>query len=181
MSQEVIKISVGSLNPVKINAVKNAFSTVFTDHKIECEGMHAPSGVPDQPMTALETREGAINRANFCKSSKVQADFYVALEGGIDQTLDGPMTFAYFAILDDEHQSIGRSASLPLPQGVYESLVSGKELGNVMDELFNTTNIKQKGGAIGLLTHGCQTRESVYTQALVLALAPFINRNLYNK
>jgi len=181
MPQEMIKILVGSLNPVKINAVNNAFKSVFPTLNIKCTGSHAPSGVSDQPMTANETREGAINRAQFCKLSEEIADYYVALEGGIDLTEDGPMTFAYFAILDSQHQSIGRSASLPLPHSVYESLKLGKELGDVMDELFNTTNVKQKGGAIGLLTNNNASRESIYTQALILALAPFLNRNLFNQ
>ena len=48
-----------------------------------------------------------------------------------------------------------------------------------MDRLFNTHNIKQKGGAIGLLTNELETRQSTYQQALVLALAPFIHRQLY--
>jgi inosine/xanthosine triphosphatase len=181
MSLEKIKILVASLNPVKIKAVNNAFATAFVNNEIDCKGIHAPSGVSEQPMTAFETREGAINRAKFCKKSGVVADYYVALEGGIDLTPDGPMTFAYFAIMDSQQQSIGRSASLPLPHCVYESLQSGKELGDVMDELFNTTNVKQKGGAIGLLTNNNATRESIYTQALLLALAPFLNPNLFKK
>jgi inosine/xanthosine triphosphatase len=180
MSKEVIKILVGSLNPVKINAVKNAFSNIFANNQIICKGTHAPSGVSEQPMTASETRLGAINRALFCKNGSNNADFYVALEGGVDLTEDGPITCAYFSIINNQQQSVGRSASLPLPQCVYESLKSGEELGNVMDDLFKTTNIKQKGGAIGLLTHNNATRESIYTQALILALSPFINADLYH-
>ena len=48
-----------------------------------------------------------------------------------------------------------------------------------MDRLFNTDNVKQKQGAIGLLTHGLATRESVYRQAIILAMAPFIHPDLY--
>ncbi len=55
MPQEVIKILVGSLNPVKINAVTNAFKIVFPNNEIQCKGTHAPSGVADQPMSANET------------------------------------------------------------------------------------------------------------------------------
>jgi non-canonical (house-cleaning) NTP pyrophosphatase len=72
-----------------------------------------------------------------------------------------------------------RSAILPLPKSVYRALEQGEELGTVMDQLFNTENIKQKGGAIGLLTNGRATRESNYTHALTLALAPFLHPELY--
>ena len=55
-------------------------------------------------------------------------------------------------IASDARTSIGRSCNLPLPAKVYQRLEQGEELGFVMDDLFNTKNIKQQGGAIGLLT-----------------------------
>ena len=104
MTQNSISILVGSLNPFKINAVKNAFANIFANNQIICEGMHAPSGVSEQPMTASETRLGAINRALFCKNASNNADFYVALEGGVDLTEDGPITCAYFSIINNQQQ-----------------------------------------------------------------------------
>jgi non-canonical (house-cleaning) NTP pyrophosphatase len=64
---------------------------------------------------------------------------------------------------------------------VYQALESGEELGHVMDRLFNTNNIKQKGGAIGLLTNHVATRQSNYTQALVLAMARFLHPDFYER
>lgn len=48
-----------------------------------------------------------------------------------------------------------------------------------MDRLFNTNNIKQKGGAMALLTNNLVTREGVYQLALLTALAPFVNPELF--
>ncbi|OBT08399.1 inosine/xanthosine triphosphatase [Shewanella sp. UCD-FRSSP16_17] len=180
-------IIVGSKNPVKVNAAKVAFSQYFPHHQIHCIGKHAPSLVADQPMTEQETKQGAINRVQFCQSedlanamAETKADFYIAMEGGVDHFDHGPATFAYMAIIHQQQISIGRSALLPLPAQVYQSLQQGEELGHVMDRLFNTDNIKQKGGAIGLLTQGLATRESIYTQAIILAMAPFINAEIFN-
>jgi inosine/xanthosine triphosphatase len=175
----MIKIVVGSKNPVKINAAKTAISDVFSLEEVECVGLDAPSNVADQPMTSDETRLGAINRIKHCQAH-THADFYVAIEGGVDQFEYGPATFAFVAIADQKQISIGRSCNLPLPTVIYQALKSGEELGHVMDRLFNTNNVKQKGGAIGLLTNGLATRESVYRQAMILAMAPFINPDLYN-
>lgn len=175
---QVVKVLVGSRNPVKIGAVRHALTPLFPDHLVECEGMHAASGVADQPMTAAETREGALNRMQVCRQHG-GADFYVALEGGVDVTVDGPGTFGYVAIAQGDEVSVGCSAWLPLPPVAYEALLEGEELGHVMDRLFGTTNIKQQGGAIGLLTNGHATRESAYTQALVLAMAPFLHPERY--
>jgi inosine/xanthosine triphosphatase len=176
---QTFSILVGSTNPVKINAAKTAIAQYFPEAIIQCSGMHAPSLVPEQPMTEAQTRLGAINRALYCQQ-QAQADFYVAIEGGVDSFDYGAATFAYMVILHKDKQAIGRSAQLPLPNKVYEALVAGEELGHVMDRLFNTHNIKQRGGAIGLLTQGLASRESNYTQALVLAMAPLINQDFFN-
>lgn len=178
MEKSTIKIIVGSKNPVKVNAVKGAIGSLFPNVEVECVGMHAPSGVPDQPMNSDETRIGAVNRVAYCKEH-TQANYYVAMEGGVDRFDYGAFTFAYVVIDSGEKQSVGRSAILPLPDSVYESLEQGEELGTVMDRLFGTTNVKQKGGAIGLLTNGQETRESAYNQALTLAMAPFLHPQRY--
>ena len=44
----VLQLCVGSTNPVKINAAKQAFEAVFSTYSIHCYGMNAPSGVADQ-------------------------------------------------------------------------------------------------------------------------------------
>jgi inosine/xanthosine triphosphatase len=176
-----IRICVGSTNPVKVNAAKQAFSTVFPDHVIHCQQMKTPSGVADQPMTEEETRLGAQNRARYCaEKSDNKNDYFVAMEGGVDKFEEGAATFAYVAILNQADQlSTGRSANLPLPQKIFKRLQQGEELGLVMDDIFNTSNIRQKGGAIGLLTNHAATRESIYTQALILALAPMLHPEHY--
>lgn len=172
------KIVVGSKNPVKINAAKTAICDILALDSVECIGIDAPSGVPEQPMTTDETKRGAINRVKYCQSN-TQGDFYLAIEGGVDLFEHGPATFAFVAIANQTQTSIGRSCNLPLPPAVYQALADGQELGHVMDRLFNTKNVKQKGGAIGLLTNGLATRESVYRQAVLLAMAPFVFPDLY--
>jgi inosine/xanthosine triphosphatase len=174
----MIKIVVGSKNPVKINAAKSAICDILELPEVECVGLNAPSKVAEQPMTSEETQLGAVNRVKYCQQHS-QADFYVAIEGGVDQFEYGPATFAFVVIANQKHMCIGRSCNLPLPPVIYQALQNGEELGHVMDRLFNTNNIKQKGGAIGLLTNGIATRESVYRQATLLAMAPFIHPDLY--
>lgn len=178
ISTPMIKIAVGSTNPIKVNAVKKAISEAWPNHDIQCFGMKAPSEVAEQPMTSIETLKGAVNRVKFCQQH-AEADFYAAIEGGVDNFEYGPATFAYVVIANHKRNSVGRSSNLPLPPVVYNALLNGEELGPVMDSLFKTDNVKQKEGAIGLLTNNLATRESVYTLATTLALAPFINPDLY--
>lgn len=174
----MIKIVVGSKNPIKISAVKTAICDVFSLKEVECVAINAPSNIAEQPMTSDETQHGAINRVKYCQQ-QAQADFYIAIEGGVDQFEYGPAAFAYVAIADQKQMSVGRSCNLPLPPVIYQALQNGEELGHVMDRLFNTNNVKQKQGAIGLLTNGLTTRENVYHQATLLAMAPFMHPDLY--
>ncbi|MCF2908762.1 inosine/xanthosine triphosphatase [Pseudoalteromonas sp. DL2-H2.2] len=174
----VIKVLVGSKNPVKINAARQIFTQYYPDSDIQCEGLDAPSGVANQPLGEADTLLGAQNRVRYLVDQHT-ADYYCAMEGGAHQFAYGPATFAFVVISNGQHESIGRSANLPLPQRIYDALLAGEELGHVMDRLFNTDNIKQKGGAIGLLTNHLATRESAYTQALLLAMAPFNHPELY--
>ncbi|MFT6268155.1 MAG: inosine/xanthosine triphosphatase [Alphaproteobacteria bacterium] len=176
-STPILRVAVASLNPVKINAAKEAFSIVFGG-AVEAIPMAVDSGVSDQPMDFDETHLGAQNRVN--KAIKLeQADYYIAFEGGVDVFEDGPKTFAVICISNGEDIIFGQSGTLPLPMSVYEKLLNGIELGTAMDELFNTVNIKQKGGAIGQLTNGLETRMSIYKSATILALSRFINAELY--
>ncbi|USD65752.1 inosine/xanthosine triphosphatase [Vibrio sp. SCSIO 43136] len=169
------RVIVASLNPAKINAVTTAFEQAMPEQTFIFEGVSVASEVADQPMTNEETKLGAINRIRNAKLACSDADFYVGLEAG----LDGDATFAWMIIEDAHKRGESRSASLMLPPKVLEQLRLGKELGDVMDETFATENIKQKGGAIGLLTQNQLTRSSVYHQALILALIPFTNPDLF--
>ncbi|WP_299265388.1 inosine/xanthosine triphosphatase [uncultured Psychrosphaera sp.] len=187
---KTLSLCVGSTNPVKVNAAKQAFLTVFPEHQIDCVAMKAESGVSEQPMTEAETRLGAQNRVRFCaehvndnsdeKAAKSNIDYFVAMEGGVDFQEEGAVSFSYVVILNSNNQLMtGRSANLPLPANIFKRLQNNEELGPVIDDVFNTSNIKQKGGAVGVLTNNAATRESIYTQALILALAPALHPQHY--
>lgn len=165
------KVIVASLNPAKITAVQSAFEATFPSQAFEYIGVSVSSEVADQPMSDQETHAGAINRVRNAKLQHPDGDYYVGLEAGIEKDV----TFAWMVIESCTQRGESRSASLMLPPIVIEKLKYANELGDVMDDVFATENIKQKGGAIGLLTHDLLTRSSVYHQALVLALIPFAN------
>ncbi|MCU7376023.1 DUF84 family protein [Paucibacter sp. O1-1] len=63
---------------------KNAIAQYYPNSTVRCQGMHAPSKVAEQPMTEAETKLGAINALNIVNNKTQTADFYVAMEGGVD-------------------------------------------------------------------------------------------------
>jgi len=171
-----MKIVVASSNPVKIGASERAFATLFPDETLEMLPVNVDSGAGDQPDSDHKTRVGARARAKLAGEALPHADFWVGLEGGVEVIDEQLMAFAWMAILG-KGGKIGeaRSATLPLPPAVKALVDSGMELGDANDKVFSTINSKQGGGAYGLLTNGLYTRESIYTQTLIIALTPFIN------
>ncbi|MDA9558138.1 inosine/xanthosine triphosphatase [Vibrio sp.] len=168
-----IHVTVASNNPAKIKAVDDAFQLVFPDDSIVTQGSAAPSRVSDQPMSDSETYLGASNRLTFIQHNSPTSQFHVSIEAGLEKQ----HTFAWILIHHEGKYGESRSASLPLPKSVLDGLHQGMELGDVMDSLYGTSNIKQKGGAIGLLTNSLLSRSSVYQQSLILALTPFMLQN----
>jgi len=176
-----MKILVGSKNPVKINAVKEAFSLYFDNIKIE--SISVPSRVSDQPINE-ETYEGAKNRAielqkiNTVKN--LNADFFVGIEGGIQQTYSKWFAFGCMCLIHKSGKiSFGTSAHFELPQVVTKQLLQRKELGHVMDEIMNQENTKQNGGAISYFTNGRMNRKELYVPGLISALVPFQHKKMY--
>ena len=171
-----MKVVIASHNPVKIRAVNEAFSLQFPGRRIDFIPASVNSGVSDQPLSDEETRHGARNRVKNARELQPDADFWVGLEGGIETIDDQLMAFAWMAVLGPDQQ-IGeaRTVTLPLPPAVKALVDQGLELGDANDQVFSTVNSKHQGGAFGLLTNGIYTREGVYTEALVIALVPFVN------
>ena len=172
-----MKVVVASKNPVKLEAARAAFSALMPDANLQMIAVSVDSGVGNQPTSDEETRRGARTRAANARKSNAEADFWVGLEGGIEVFEEQLMAFAWMAVLDiNGRLSCARSTTLPLPPSVRDLIIDkGLELGEANDKVFSTANSKQGGGAYGLLTDGLYTRQSVYTQTMILALLPFTN------
>ena len=176
MPGQVLEVVVTSFNPVKIEAVRQAFLSQLPSSETRIVPVGVDSGVADQPMSDDETRQGARNRVAAARQQAPGADYWVGLEGGLD-VFDGDlMAFAWMVVAGPGGRvSETRSATLPLPPRVQTLVAGGLELGEANDRVFATLNSKQAGGAYGLLTNGLMTRESIYTQTLILALIPFVH------
>ena len=170
---EPIRVVVSSHNPVKIAASKEAFHTVFSSQLMEFLPINVPSGVSEQPASDNESRQGAMNRVNNARQAVPDADYWVGLEGGLEWIEGEPLASAWMVVCDNTGKmGQARTPTLPLPPRVKQLLQQGLELGDANDQVFDTAHSKQAGGAFGLLTGGLMTRQSVYTQALILALLP---------
>jgi len=158
-------------NPAKIQAILAAFEQIFGEGSCHIDAISVDTGVPEQPFGSEETRAGARNRVANARAQRPDADFWVAIEAGID---DGS-TFSWVIIENTQLHGESRSATLPLPEVILEKVHEGEALGPVMSHYTGIDKIGRKEGAIGVFTKGALTRSSVYHQAVVLALSPFHN------
>ena len=79
----------------------------------------------------------------------------------------------------DGKEGFGRASAFRLPPRLVELIKAGKELGQAIDEMTGQENIKQAGGTISLLTNGLVDRAKFYEQAVIFALIPFMQYELY--
>ncbi|GAA5020749.1 non-canonical purine NTP phosphatase [Marivirga lumbricoides] len=173
------KVIIASKNPVKINAVKAGFQKMFPTLEFQFEGISSPSGVSEQPLSSKETKEGALNRIKNAKALTPNAQFWVGIEGGIEKIDEEMEVFAWIIISSKEKTGKAKTSTFYLPRAVTELIAEGKELGEADDMVFGGTNTKQKNGAVGILTGDLVNRTSYYTEAVILALIPFKNEELY--
>ncbi len=172
MTFGIMKIAVGSTNPIKIRAVRSVARKIFPRAKIVA--LDVPSGVPDQPLGDEETRRGAVSRAHAARQA-ADADWGVGLEGGIVENEFGTMTCAWCAIVDRAGRvGIGGSTNMLLPDEVAARVKAGAELGEAMDAFAKIRNVKRKMGAIGVLTKGLTDRRRSYEYILKLAVVRFL-------
>jgi inosine/xanthosine triphosphatase len=172
-------IHVASTNPVKVNAAAEGFKTAFPAEEFLVTGYRVEHGVPTQPMTDAETRQGSETRARLLCEEYPGADYWVGIEGGVEQDGDGLLVFAWVTVLSADRHGTGRTGAFHVPPEVARLVRGGMELGLADDQVFGRENSKQQNGAVGLLTHDLITRQSYYEHAVILALVPFINPQLF--
>lgn len=171
------KITICSINPVKIQAVKEAFDLHFA--KIEYKNLDLShfESVSNQPMSSDETLKSALNRLQIARTLE-DSDFYVSLEGGLDRDTYGSFLTWFICISDNRgKESIAGGGRMAVPSIIYETLINNpeRELGKIMDELIGDHNIKQKGGSTAIFTDNRIMRKDVFKRDIILALVPFVN------
>jgi inosine/xanthosine triphosphatase len=172
-------VIVGSRNPVKIGCTDAGFHQALNTAFL-VEGLNVSSDVEAQPVGDKQTLTGATNRAKNAKSVFPEADYWVGIEGGVDEFQGDMYAYAWVVIIDrDGRVGKAKTAAFFLPEAVARLVRSGVELGEADDRVFRKENSKQNEGSVGILTNGALVRKEYYQQAVVLALIPFINEKLF--
>lgn len=132
------------------------------------------------PMSDQECILGSQNRARQARDA-TGADFGFGLEGGVNMEPSGLMLVGWAAVIDaNDREGIGGGARLPLPDIIARRIMSGEELGPVMDDILGQDNVRQKGGAVGALTGKLVLRQETFALAVAFALSRFVPPQFYD-
>ena len=178
-SSAAVHVVVASANPVKVRATQSGFQLMFPRRTVRVEGLEVPSAVSSQPRTDSETLHGAEARTARARESVPTADFWVGIEGGIDEMATGMVAYAWVVVRSGNLVGRAKTGTFFLPAAVAELVREGMELGAADDLVFGHTDSKRKTGAVGLLTRGAIDRVALYGHAVALALIPFRSPDLY--
>ncbi|WP_456421241.1 inosine/xanthosine triphosphatase [Thermococcus sp.] len=177
-----MRIAVGSTNPTKVLAVESVMGRIYGN--VEVFGVEVESGVSDQPIGIGEITRGAINRAKRALK-KGNADLGVGIEAGIYEfpgTLTGYLDIQVCAVASpDGLVTLGHGPGFEYPPVVIRRILEeGVEAGIAMGELVNDLELKKKVGAIGVLSKGLLTRKELNETAVLMAMIPRLNLELWN-
>jgi len=189
-----LKIAIGSLRQPKINAVESAVIRIQQSFQLPETGVEVipkavSSGISQMPLSLADLLQGSFNRAqsliDFFSRGSDKPDFYVGMEGGFFCQADPQTTLVHFLqswvfVSDGTSGFFGASCAVPVPAKIVAEVVGqGRELGNIIDKYGKGRNIRDKGGAFGVLTNGIVERKEAFVQALINAMTPFFNRTVY--
>ena len=164
-------IRVGSMNPVKLGAIREVMAARFPEARFQ--PVAAPSEVSDQPLGLEETLRGAKNRA---KNAFSDCFLSVALESGLVEvpgSNTGYMNLPACAIFDGREMYLGLGPAFELPLDVTRLVVEdGLELDPAVRRAGLTDNerIGYAQGIIGILRGGRVTRMDYSRPGVAMAL-----------
>lgn len=176
-----VRVSVGSDNPVKVEAVKLAAMRLYG--QADVRGSAVDSGVSAQPFEE-ETWEGARTRARAALAAWPEADFGVGVEAGLFETpaVAGLLDVQACVIVDHAGRfTYGHGPGFTYPADVGEELRKGATVGEVLGRVAGVEDIGKKEGAVGYLSRGHVTRTQLTEPAILMAFLPRLRPEVYQR
>ena len=171
-------VGVGSVSPIKVEAVSAAVLRVFGSNAT-VGSSQTDSGVDDQPWGDQLTLGGAANRASAALHQD-GTDVGIGIEAGLAEVGDGFVESISWVVAigvgrdGTPQRGQSRAASYLLPAELAEFVRQGASLGTATRQLFGS---QPEAGTSGPLTGGIVDRRGHYIEAILLALIPFYPHN----
>ena len=191
-----MKVAVASTREPKVEAVKEAWEVFAakiledSDESVNFLAYDVSNGVPAMSLNVCDLMAGARGRVENLilqlKREKVEADFYIGLEGGFNVVdSQGPRRQVFLGswayVSDGYHGFFGHSGGVAVPARLADPVIDREiELGIIIDRFCEQKNVRSSQGTWGILTRDILTRKHSFVIALIAAFAPFYNREAYS-
>jgi inosine/xanthosine triphosphatase len=160
-------ISVGSMNQVKVEAVRTVMERIYGNVRII--PMKVETGVPEQPFGG-DTYRGAVNRA---KAAICGHPLSVGIEAGVFELYGHLYDIQHCAVMDkDGNITVGMGSGFRYPDKVADLVRSGMTVGDAMVKVYGSEAAGKKEGAIGILSKGQLDRKALTEQSVTAAMVP---------
>ena len=163
---------VASQNPVKIEATRRGLHEHVSQESVSRPLCGGAVGVRPQPLSDAETLQGALNRVQHAAHLVPQADYWVGIEGGVEERQGGMEAFAWIVISTPASPRQKSHGAFGVPEEVAALVRQGTSWLR-RSRRSQHTQEKSTTGAVGILTEGVIDRVQLYEHAVVLALVPF--------
>jgi inosine/xanthosine triphosphatase len=193
---ETIRIAVGSKRTPKLDAVREALSTLGSllhpESRFEVTGFEVETGVSHTPRSCMELMAGARGRCEALRSVDEQtATYFVGLEGGLDVIFESGHESEHRLVFLESWAYVsdaggrgfyGRSGAILLPEALaIEVLDRGAELSHAIEAYTGVQGVRDSQGAWGILTKDLINRQESFRIAVISAFAPFFNAAVYQR
>ncbi|CDM66976.1 DUF84 family protein [Pyrinomonas methylaliphatogenes] len=188
----MIKVALGSRRAAKIAAVRSCLARLaeLDPHWRDAEVIprEVQTHIAAMPLDDAESMRGARERAHAVRArlqrEGLTADFFLGLEGGFHmisgagERLTLLRNWAY--VTDGTRGSFGAGPAIPVPETIVTRVIeTGRELGEIIDEITGEEDVRSNRGAWGVFSRGLLSRALSFELALIAAFAPFYNPTLY--
>ncbi|MFX0168508.1 MAG: inosine/xanthosine triphosphatase [Candidatus Hodarchaeota archaeon] len=168
-----MQIVVGTQNPVKLTATKQAFTKYYRD--VEIHPVSVTSGVNPFPMTQQETLIGALNRAQAASKAFPTAKFAVGIESGVYTLSECILVQAFAAVKQNAIIGVGASVGFEVSKDLIALLDPTSDLSkSTINSLLGRKHLFENEGLVGVLTQNRLNRTEILRDAVICALPRFL-------
>ncbi len=120
------------------------------------------------------------NSLSNAREAISDAEYYICMQGGMEDSSDEMHETAYVMVLDSSGRSeVSGCSTFRVPTQVASEVRNGKDFAKAVDEFFKVQDTKTTGGFVSILTKEIVNKSSHYEQPLVIALSALIQKEWF--
>lgn len=173
------KIVLTSQNPVKVSVVRNVMEHLVPDVSFE----HIALDLGAKNTELFGKQQILTHMTNMLSKAREMvpdAEYYVSMQGGMEDEESEMHETAYVMVLDSTGRSeVSRCSTFKVPTQIAHEVRNGRDFATAVDGFFKVQDTKTTGGFVSILTNGIVNKESHYSQPFAIAISTLIRKDWF--